>query len=312
MTINPLYSYTDIHGNVEKVGLMEKGRIPKGSKRRMYKKYNICDNRIRALKHNEVIDETTGKVTIQPKICDMNLKKVGSHTPLLENPSPGPFPYEGGKEPKSLYDEPGIPDFKKLYMDADYNERKGTFVSMSDESRRQYESDLELFYNAFTGNTMTSETKAQIKDFSDIKLRDYRKSPICQSQNQNQNGRCTLSRTSELYVKYAENVQKMTETAADNQSQLLEIINALFTYVVDPHTKKRVILINPKLNNTTLQENIVKARKIISKLYIECEEHYVEGVKIYEAIVEAKICETTQRQIEHLEAESNQLIQGMT
>jgi len=384
MTINPMYSYTDAHGNVEKVGLLEKDRIPKGSKRKMYKKFNICDNRIKALKQNEVIDVTTGKVTIQPKICSMNLKKVGqknvfpkkgtvseeleaqepqeqqepqehqepqepqepqeqqepqepteSQKNVLNNQEqpnqpnqpnqmnePNNNDYVGGSsnnfakynnsdkyEPKSLNDEPGIPDLKKLYLDANYDYKKGYFTSMSEDSRKQYETDLELFYNTFTGNKMTPELKAQIKDFSDIKLRDYRKTANCQ--NGKMQAPCTLNKTADLYVKYAENIQKMIEKAADNQSQLLEIINALFTYVIDPYTKKKVIIISPKLNNGLLQENIVKARRIISKLYIECEEYYVEGVKLYEAIVEAKICETTQNQIDALEAESTQLMQNM-
>jgi hypothetical protein len=191
-------------------------------------------------------------------------------------------------------------------MDANYDHKKGYFTAMSEESRKQYNSDLALFYTAFTGN---QEIPADMKDFSDIKLRDYRNSSVCQ--NRRLPPPCTLNQTADLYVKYAENIQKMIETAAENQSQLLDVINALFTYVFDPYSKKRVILISPKLDDKGLQENIVKARKIIGKLYIECEEYYVKCVKLYEAIVESKICETTQRQIDALEAESAQLMQNM-
>ena len=39
----------------------------------------------------------------------------------------------------------------------------------------------------------------------------------------------------------------MIQTAADNQSKLLSVINDLFTYVIDPYSGKKVIRINQKL-----------------------------------------------------------------
>lgn len=57
-----------------------------------------------------------------------------------------------------------------------------------------------------------------------------------------------------------------------------------------------------------LQNDIVKARKIIIELYVNCETDYVEGLKIYEAIVEKKIIETTQKQINTLQKESDKII----
>ena len=72
--------------------------------------------------------------------------------------------------------------------------------------------------------------------------------------------------------------------------------------------KKKKIRINPKLTDNSLQNNIVKARKIIVELYVNCETDYVEGLKIYEAIVEKKIIETTQKQINTLQKESDKII----
>ena len=57
-----------------------------------------------------------------------------------------------------------------------------------------------------------------------------------------------------------------------------------------------------------LQKNIVKARKIIVELYVKCETDYVNGLKIYEAIVEKKILETTQSQINTLKKESDVIV----
>ena len=72
--------------------------------------------------------------------------------------------------------------------------------------------------------------------------------------------------------------------------------------------KKNKIGINPKLTDESLQNSIIKARKIIVELYVKCETDYVNGLKIYETIVEKKILETTQKQIDTLQKESDKII----
>ena len=101
----------------------------------------------------------------------------------------------------------------------------------------------------------------------------------------------------------------MIKNAADNQSKLLSVINELFTYVIDPYSGKRVIRVNPKLTDELLQKCVEKTRRFIVDLYIKCETDYVNGVKIYEAIVETKILETTQKQIETLKMEASKIIE---
>ena len=275
MTINPVYTYKDNTGEIQKVGLLEKDKIPKNVKRKLYK-LNICDNRIRALKKGEQSNIETGSVTIQPKVCDMNITKSG-----LE---------------KTLADEPGIHELMKLYLDDSYDYSNGTFTGMSDSTKEQFLKDLKLFYTTFTGNeTMPPE----ITKFSDIKLRDYNKKQGCQGENPIFKSKYTLDKNDELFIKYAENTKKMIQSAADNQSKLLTVINELFIFINDPYTGKKVIKINPHLTEESLQKVVEKTRKLIIDLYIKCESDYVNGVKIYEAIVEKKILETTQKQIEN-------------
>jgi hypothetical protein len=100
----------------------------------------------------------------------------------------------------------------------------------------------------------------------------------------------------------------MIQEASANQSKLLEVINDLFTYVIDPYTGKKVIRINPKLTESSLQKVVEKTRRLIINLYVKCEQDYVNGVKLYEVIVESKIFETTQKQINNLQAEASKLI----
>ena len=101
----------------------------------------------------------------------------------------------------------------------------------------------------------------------------------------------------------------MIQNAADNQSKLLTVINELFTYVIDPYSGKKAIRVNPKLTEDLLQKAVEKTRRFIVDLYIKCENDYVNGVKLYEAIVESKIFETTQKQIETLKLQASKIIQ---
>ena len=284
MTINPVYTYKDATGQTVKTGLLEKDKIPKNSKRKLYK-LNICDNRIRALKRGELLDEATGNVTIQPTVCDMNINKDGTV--------------------KTLKDEPGIPELMNLYLDDKYDYSNGTFSGMSDKTNAEFMKDLKIFYSAFTGNeTMPSE----ITKFSDIKLRDYRSKQGCQGNTPVFKSKITLNKKDQLFVKYAENITKMIQSAADNQYKLLSVINDLFTFIIDPYSGKKVIRINPKLTDELLQNCVVKSRRLIVDLYVKCETDYVNGMKIYEAIVESKILDTTQKQIESLQTQAKKII----
>jgi hypothetical protein len=284
MTINPVYTYKDSTGKTVKTTLLEKDKIPKNVNRKLYK-LNICDNRIRALKRGEVVDNVTGNVTIQPKVCDMNVGKNDLEA--------------------TLADEPGITELMKLYLDDKYDYSNGTFTGMTTETNSQFIKDLKLFYTAFTGNENMPST---VTKFSDIKLRDYSKQAGCQGENPLFKAKYTLNKKDQLFVEYAENTKKMIQSAADNQSKLLSVINELFTYVIDPYSNKRVIRINPDLNEDTLQRSVEKTRKFIVGLYVKCETDYVNGMKIYEAIVETKILETTKNQILTLEKDAAKII----
>ena len=284
MTINPIYTYKDTTGKTVKTGLMEKDKIPKNVNRKLYK-LNICDDRIRALKKGETFDVNTSNVTIQPKVCDINMDKNG----MLKN----------------LENEPGIPELMKLYLDDKYDYSNGNFTGMSDSTKKQFDKDLKIFYTTFSGKeTMPPE----VTKFSDIKLRDYNSRNGCQGSAPIFKNKYTLNKNDKLFLEYAENTKKMIQKASNNQSKLLSVINDLFTYVIDPYTGKRRIRVNPKLNEELLQNTVEKTRKLIIDLYVNCELDYVNGIKLYEAIVESKILETTQKQIDSLKNEALKII----
>jgi hypothetical protein len=284
MTINPVYTYKDADGVTVKAGLLEKDKIPKAVKRKLYR-LNICDNRIRALSKGASEETAPEKVTLNPTICSMNTNKLG--------------------QTMTLADEPGIAELTRLYLDDKYDYSNGTFTGMSDETKAQHLNDLKVFYTAFTGN---KTMPADITQFSDIKLRDYSKTPGCQDATPIMKNKITLNKNDKLFEDYAKNIKQMIQEASANQSKLLEVINDLFTYVVDPYTGKKVIRVNPKLTESSLQKVVEKTRRLIINLYVKCEQDYVNGVKLYEVIVESKIFETTQKQINNLQAEASKLI----
>lgn len=286
MTINPVYAYTDQYGNTVQVPLMSKDRIPKNVKRKVYK-LNICDNRIRALQRGESVDEDTGNVTLHPRVCDMN--------------APG----------SSLYNEPGIPELMRLYLDDEYDYANGTFTGMSKPTEAQFMKDLQTFYTAFTGE---AKMPARIQKFSDIKLRDYNQKIGCQATSEvsSLNRKYTINQKNNLFVQYAENTKQMIQRAKANQMKLLDVINLLFTFVIDPFTNKRVIRVNPKLTDATLQQAVENTRKYIINLYVTCEKDYVTGVKLFEAIVESKIAETTDNQRNNLQSKADSMLDEMT
>ena len=281
MTINPVYKYKDkATGKMVQTGLLEKDTIPKNTQRKLHK-FNICDNRIRSLKRGKTyMKSTTDTAVVYPKYCTLN--------------------YKDG-ELKDLEDEPGIKELLQLYLDDNYDYVTGTFTGMSKETEKQFKKDLGQFYTAFTGKEITE--KDNIQKFSDIKLRDYKSEKSgCQGNKPIYKKIYTLPKTDDLFVSYATNIKKMVQQAADKQQELLSIIDKLFKI------NDNKIRIHPDLTDDVLQKAVEDARRIIIDLYVQCEEDYVNGLKIYESIVESKILETTPKQIQTLENMSNKII----
>ena len=285
-TINPVYIYKDTAGNVIKTDLLEKKNIPENVNRKDIKLYklNICDNRIRDL-NKIVVNDETKEVNLHPKICGMNLNKDGSV--------------------KTLNEEPGMTELMALYLDDNYDYSNGTFTGMSDATKKQFQKDLKTFYTAFTGN---SDMPPEITKFSDIKLRDYSNKNSCQGDKPAFKQTYTVSNNDKLFIDYAKNIKTMIQTAANKQSELLSVINELFIFVNEPYSDKKKIRVNPSLTEDKLQAIVEKTRNIIIELYVKCETDFVDNLKVYEAIVETKILETTKNQIENLEKKANTLL----
>lgn len=287
-TINPIYSYKDpITGQVIRVPLSDKNKIPTNAQREVIK-LGFCKTRLQSLDVNVNVSDKNKK-GIQPNVC--NFYKTNNTIPT------------------NLSEEPGIKELEELYFDDNFDIQTGEFKGMSPLNKQLYEEDLKIFYRVFTGN---KEVPENIKRFSDIKLSNFEKEQKCKQykslyKNVDREMQ-TEPQKNKLFEEYAKNIKKMVKQAQINQEQLLTIINKLFVYIVDPQTNKKQVRIHPKLTEKELADIVVETRAIIIKLYITCEVDYVNGLKIYEAIVDQKILETAKNQIKNLERKKEELI----
>ena len=283
MTINPIYLYKDpATGKTVRKSIYDKHQIPTSVKTKM--KWNLCDNRIDALKRGQDYHkmDPSGNINVNPDFCSMN-----SEMNL-----------------NSLMDEPGIKELQELYYDK-YDYSTGKFVGMTLETAEQYKKDLKIFYTAFTGN---KEMPSEITKFSDIKLNLYGREKGCQGPDApfKKSYRGSTKENNKkggpsLFYQYAMNIKEMLLNTNENQNVLLSIVFQIFHFVVDPYFGEKKVRINPELTEEGLNKLTEKTRRLIMELYVKCEEDYVKGLKLFEAIVETKILETTQNQLTHLE-----------
>ena len=174
---------------------------------------------------------------------------------------------------------------------------------MSSNMRKIYEKDVKIFYSAFTGNTtipLGSDGKPVVKKFKDIPLRDFHKSEGCMP-----GGVYTKSYSStlknKLFEKYARHIREMMVHTNENQNKLLEIVESIFVVTINPRSKRKETVIVPSLTYEKLQKLVETARRIIIDLYVRCEDDFIKGLEIFEAIVSKQIMETSKEQITALE-----------
>jgi hypothetical protein len=271
-TINPVYIYKDQNGEIVKKTWADKNNVPKSAE---IKYDNICDERIEALKigmDDSEESEESPDIKLEPNICNLNTDRGATF----------------------LSDEPGISELEQLYYDV-YNFTTGKFDSMSPSAKTDYENDLKMFYRAFTDKD--KEMTPDITKFSDIPLSSVSNMEGCSTGKFEP--KC-VAKNDKLFKAYADHIKQMMQNAKQRQQQLAGVLNNLFLPVVDPYTKEKKIRIHPKLTDAILKQQVKITRNIIVQLYVKCEEDFIEGAYLYEAIVETKICDTNENRSNYL------------
>lgn len=292
MTINARYTYTDSTGIERTVPLSDKNNIPKNLKP-AFSSSNFCSQRIKAIMTRQ---NNENGIVVRVKNCDMNKKTSdiidGVRVPISSN------------ETKTLFDEPGIPELELLYY-GDYDYNNGSYVGMTDEDKKVYNEDLLKFWTALTGEKKIPPT---ITKFSDIKLVDFHNQELCKNKDSPWRRSYKGKPSDKLFKQYADHIKEMTTKARSHEKTLLDVIKNLFSYWLDPKKKKKILTINPDLNEKKLQELVVKAREAIIQLYIGCERDFQKGLQIFESIVKAKMFETAQRRIKGFEKKADEIV----
>lgn len=275
-TINPIYTWKDSTNQTVSVGYEMRKDIPKDVNPTITRN-NLCSNRLNALLIPN-LDISGENVNINTnKVCGLN-----NQTPEI-----------------NLQQEIGMPELEKLYYD-EYNYTTGKFVSMSEDMKKIYKNDVDQLYKLFTGNQDVPE---EINSFSDILLRNVNPN-ICNYKN-------TIlgNLKNDLYSLYVNKWNEMKAQIENNQDDLLNILEEIFTPIEDPDDpQKKIIIIRKDLTQEKLNNLITLTRNTILNLYQNCENNYQEILKILEAIIEDQEKQTSQQIIQNLQKEKEDIL----
>jgi hypothetical protein len=263
-------------------------------------------------------DSAENNIRLKKKYCNIN-KNIATNT-SKENLSDEP----GIPELMNLYYDKY--DYEKgVYNDMTDESRKRLmddlflfykhFTGIEDVIK---EKNPELNDKQINEQILQEFNKQGIKKFSDIKLKDYSSTfeNICSNKSGGQvdssifnvtnktpdnmldnattiendksnSNKLDYAKQQDFLKKYAENLKKMLNTINVEQEKLLSVLNELFVYVV--HLNKKQIIINPELTNESLDKIVIKTREIIIGLYLQCESDYIDGLKLYQALIESQM-----------------------
>jgi hypothetical protein len=302
----------DLEGSIEKTTLENKHHISEMAKNLKIENMNFCNSRIADLMDmDELADlinddsiikgsNVVSEIKIKTKLCSSNLNNIGNA---------GADDVGGIRRTKTVYDLPGFAELSRLYNDK-YNASKGRFDKMSAKSKEEKKRNVDLLYTLFTGNPNPPK---DIKNFRDIPIHSFSDTIECSSPDSMLNKTYVGTTKDKLFVDYVEQIKKMIYDSNMIRNSLLEIIDKVFitnteeqahpdgeTVEADQGAKMKYV-IDPSLSYDELNILIAETRKIILKLYVNCEKNFIYTLKILQAIIEAQIFETGQRQIRELE-----------
>lgn len=294
--------------DVEKTTLENKHYISEMAKDVKVENLNFCNSRIADLMDMDELtdllndesimntingEQPVSEIKIKTKLCSSNLNN-SSNAGMGMGMGMG----TGIRKVKTVYDLPGFAELSRLYNDK-YNASKGRFDKMSAKSRDEKKRNIDLLYTLFTGNPNPPK---DIKSFRDIPLHSFSDTADCSSPDSMLNKTYVGNTKDKLFVDYVEQVKKMIYDSNMIRNSLLEIIDSIFiTNTSSESDAKMKYIIDPNLTYEDLNNLIDETRKIILKLYVNCEKNFIHTLKILQGIIEAQMFETGQRQIRELE-----------
>ena len=285
---------------------------------------DFCSSRIDALVNGELVENSDGDLLVKPNVCKTNVSKSGS--------------------PLHLIDLPGMKALQQLYKDANdggdgekedarYLFKAFTGKDAPDHIRRldqvplkAYNKDEECKEQKNYNGGDPSEENQKKDERKDKERRDLEKERMFyfynerdRKKNEEENARTGVylkgivgSLKERLFAEYVQHIKEMIERAEYNRSRLLEILSQMFTYTYTYGGNGSIggVIINPSLTYRKLQSLVVQTRRIVIKLYTDCEEDYKHGLDIFFAMVQEKIAMKLSVQEEVLKKQLEDVMYG--
>lgn len=282
---------------------------------------DFCTSRIDALVNGKLNETSDGDLLAKPNVCKTNVSKSG--------------------EPLRFTDLPGMKALQKLYQDTNHESEKEdaqflytafTGNKPPDTIRRMDQIPLKIYknereceernggYGYRGGGETTSEEAAKIEERRDKERREFEKNQMFyrdNKKNQEENIRTGIylngivgSLKERLFLEYVQHIKEMIQRAESNRSELLKILSEMFVYRYDGDGNIDGVIINPSLNYKKLQSLVVRTRRIVIKLYTDCEEDYKTGLDIFFAMVQEKIAMKLSVQEAFLKKQLDDIVHG--
>jgi hypothetical protein len=291
---------------------------------------DFCSSRIDALVNGELVENSDGDLLVKPNVCKTNVSKSGS--------------------PLHLIDLPGMKALQQLYKDANANDGDNSekedarylfkaFMGKDapDHIRRLDQVPLKAYnkdeeckeQKSYDGGDPASDETQKKDERRDKERREVEKEKERErmfyfynerdrKKNEEENARTGVylkgivgSLKERLFTEYVQHIKEMIERAEYNRSRLLEILSEMFTYTYGSGGSSiSGVIINPSLTYKKLQSLVVQTRRIVIKLYTDCEEDYKHGLDIFFAMVQEKIAMKLSVQEEVLKKQLEDVMYG--
>jgi hypothetical protein len=277
---------------------------------------DFCSSRLNLLINGELIENSEGDITIKPNVCKTNISDAGSALRLVDLP--------GIKALLKLFKNGGddsLEDVKYLYK-AFTGKDPPNDVNIEHIPLKVYSKDVECSGSGSgssgSGSSSRSESRGGAMNEYQEDSHRYQDRDEREIRNLNVDVRSGIYLTGvignptkeKLFSDYIKNIKFMIQKSEKNRSLLLEILSEMFTYTYDNDGEISGVIINPSLTFKELQSLVRRTRKIIIKLYTECEEDYNEGLDIFFALIQEKILSKLTLQDDVLRRELEQSIFG--
>ena len=322
-TINPSFKLES--SSKEKTSTSESESNSEGKKIKTNPSLDFCTSRLNALINGELNENSDGDLVIKPNICKTNVSESGSTLRLVDLPGMGALLQlykdvdDGGEEDDARYLYPAftgkeapkhITRLDQIPLRA-FNKDVECKESSSSSEKKYYDDDYDGGTNGYYsgGANGGADDEDEVKERRrDKERRDQererergreRQYYSDRKKNNEENVRSgiylkgiTGSLKERLFSEYVQNIKEMIEHSETNRSALLEILSEMFTYTYEEGGAIGGVVISPSLTYKKLQSLVSRTRRIIIKLYTDCEEDYKNGLDIFFAIVQEKIALT--------------------